>query len=206
MIGERVGDGSLGGEAVVYEAPDAEAVLDVRPEEETVWLIERQMADVFQTTRQNVNQHLQLVFLDGQLDWAATSKEILLVRTEGRRRVRRAVAHGHGGGVRRPAPSAAAGHARRDVRARAVPLVGPGLHRLRGRRRRQAGQDDGRIPPVPRGRDGGRGDPARGRATAGAEVGRRARGGGTRTADQRAAVPATGASESSGTPKGRARA
>ncbi|MCY3547052.1 MAG: virulence protein RhuM/Fic/DOC family protein [Gemmatimonadetes bacterium] len=82
-----------GGEVVVYEAPGGEVSLNVRLEEETVWLTERQMADVFQTTRQNINQHLQVVFLDGELDRAATSKDFLLVRTEGRRRVRRAVAH-----------------------------------------------------------------------------------------------------------------
>jgi len=82
-----------GGEVVVYEAPGGEVSLSVRLEEETVWLTERQMADVFQTTRQNINQHLQVVFLDGELDRAATCKDFLLVRTEGRRRVRRAVAH-----------------------------------------------------------------------------------------------------------------
>ena len=82
-----------GGEVVVYEAPDGDVRLDVQFDQETVWLTERQMADVFQTTRQNVNQHLQVVFLDGELDRAATSKDFLLVRTEGRRRVRRAVAH-----------------------------------------------------------------------------------------------------------------
>ena len=82
-----------GGEVVVYEAPDGEVSLSVRLEEETVWLTERQMANVFRTTRQNINQHLQVVFLDGELDRAATSKDFLLVRTEGRRRVRRAVAH-----------------------------------------------------------------------------------------------------------------
>ena len=82
-----------GGEVVVYEASGGEVSISVRLEQETVWLTERQMADVFQTTRQNVNRHLQVVFLDGELDRAATSKDFLLVRTEGRRRVRRAVAH-----------------------------------------------------------------------------------------------------------------
>ena len=81
-----------GGEVVVYEASGGEVSISVRLEQETVWLTERQMADVFQTTRQNVNRHLQVVFLDGELDRAATSKDFLLVRTEGRRRVRRAVA------------------------------------------------------------------------------------------------------------------
>ena len=82
-----------GGEVVVYKAPGGEVSLSVRLEQETVWLTERQMADVFQTTRQNVNQHLRVVYRDGELDRAATSKDFLLVRTEGHRRVRRAVAH-----------------------------------------------------------------------------------------------------------------
>ncbi len=81
------------GEVVVYEGPGGEVSVSVRLERETVWLTERQMAEVFQTTRQNVNQHLQAVYLDGELDRTATSKDFLLVRTEGRRRVRRAVAH-----------------------------------------------------------------------------------------------------------------
>ena len=63
-----------GGEVVVYEAPGGEVSVSVRLEQETVWLTERQMADVFQTTRQNINQHLQVVFLDRELDRAATSK------------------------------------------------------------------------------------------------------------------------------------
>ena len=84
---------SPGGEVVVYEAPDGEVSLSVRLEEETVWLTERQMADAFETTGQNVNRHLQAIFLDGELDRGATSKDFLLVRSEGRRKVRRVLTH-----------------------------------------------------------------------------------------------------------------
>lgn len=82
-----------GGELVVYEAPDGDVALEVRLEQETVWLTQRQMADVFRTTPRNVGTHLTNVFADGELERAATAKDFFVVRSEGRRRVRRAVTH-----------------------------------------------------------------------------------------------------------------
>ena len=67
----------------MYEAPDGEVSLSVRLEEETVWLTEQQVADAFETTRQNVNRHLQAIFLDGELDRAATTEDFSVVRSEG---------------------------------------------------------------------------------------------------------------------------
>ncbi len=85
-----------------------------------------------------------------------------------------AVAHDHGRGAGGPEPAPAAGDARRHVQSAQVPRAGPRLHRLRGRRKRQAGQEDGRVSPIPRRGDGGAGDPARGGAAAAAAKGRRA--------------------------------
>ena len=82
-----------GGEVVVYRAPDGALRVDVRLDRETVWLTQRQMADVFDTTPQNVLRHLQNVFTDGELDAEATTKEFLLVRSEGGRQVRRSIRH-----------------------------------------------------------------------------------------------------------------
>lgn len=82
-----------GGEVVVYGAPDGVVRVDVRLDRETVWLTQRQMADVFDTTPQNVLMHLQNVFTDGELDEESTTKDFLLVRSEGGRQVRRRIRH-----------------------------------------------------------------------------------------------------------------
>lgn len=50
---------SAGGDVVLYEAPDGEVRLDVRLEPETVWLTQRQMAILFETTSENVLMHLK---------------------------------------------------------------------------------------------------------------------------------------------------
>lgn len=81
------------GEVVVYEAPDGEVSLDVRLEQETVWLTREQMAAVFATTTENIRQHLRNIFVDGELEESATTKDFLVVRSEGDRRVRRRIRH-----------------------------------------------------------------------------------------------------------------
>jgi prophage maintenance system killer protein len=78
-----------GGEVVLYEAPDGEVWLDVRLEKQTVWLTQRQMATLFETTPENVLMHLKNVYVEGELVERGTAKDFLAVRTEGRRRVRR---------------------------------------------------------------------------------------------------------------------
>jgi prophage maintenance system killer protein len=82
-----------GGELVVYETPDGEVRVDVRLEKETVWLTQRQMAVLFDTTPENVLMHLSNIFADGELEPEATAKDFLVVQTEGRRRVRRNLKH-----------------------------------------------------------------------------------------------------------------
>ena len=81
------------GEVVVYEAPNGDVLLDVRLEQETVWLTQRQMADVFRTSLDNVGLHLKNVFAEGELDRAATTEDFSVVRSEGNRRVRRVLTH-----------------------------------------------------------------------------------------------------------------
>ena len=92
MTGETTETGP-GGEVAVYEGADGEARVDVRVDRETVWLTQRQMAQVFDTTPENVLMHLRNVFASGELEADATTKEFLAVRTEGRRRVRRRLKH-----------------------------------------------------------------------------------------------------------------
>ena len=76
-----------------YEAPDGAVSLEVRADGDTVWLTQQQIAELFDTTRENITMHLQNVFREGELDAEATSKDFLQVRQEGARSVRRTVAH-----------------------------------------------------------------------------------------------------------------
>lgn len=86
-------DNSPSGEVLVYEAADGSVRVDVRLERDTVWLTQRQMAEVFETTPENILMHLKNVFGDGELEEFATTKEFLVVQSEGRRQVRRNLKH-----------------------------------------------------------------------------------------------------------------
>ena len=81
------------GEVAVYEDIDGEVRVDVRLEQETVWLTQRQMAEVFDSTIENVWMHLDNIFASGELETEATIKDFLIVRTEGKRKVRRRLKH-----------------------------------------------------------------------------------------------------------------
>lgn len=82
-----------GGEVLLYEAPDGQVRVDVRLEKETVWLTQRQMADLFDTTVENVIMHLKNIFEIEELEESATAKDFLVVQTEGKRQVRRNLKH-----------------------------------------------------------------------------------------------------------------
>ena len=66
-------NGAAGGEIVLYDAGNGETGVEVRLEQDTVWLSQQQMAQVFETTRQNVLMHLGNVFETGELAEEATS-------------------------------------------------------------------------------------------------------------------------------------
>jgi hypothetical protein len=76
------------GQLLIYSTEDGELKIDVRFEGETVWLTQQHMAELFQTTQQNVSLHLQNIYEEGELQRGATHKEVLLVRPEGNRHLR----------------------------------------------------------------------------------------------------------------------
>jgi hypothetical protein len=80
-----------GGQFLVYQTQDGKLKIDVRFEGETVWLTQQHMAELFQTTQQNISLHLQNIYAEGELQPEATHKESLSVRQEGTRTVRRRV-------------------------------------------------------------------------------------------------------------------
>ena len=82
-----------GGEFVLYTTDDGRTRLSVRVQDGTVWLSQAAIAELFQTTKQNVSLHLQNVFEDEELRPEATVKQYLTVQTEGGRQVRRLLDH-----------------------------------------------------------------------------------------------------------------
>ncbi|MCC6329464.1 MAG: virulence RhuM family protein [Acidobacteria bacterium] len=76
---------------IIYQTETGETKLEVRLENETVWLTQKLMAELFQTTVPNINMHLKNIFEDGELDASATIKDFLIVRREGNREVTRSI-------------------------------------------------------------------------------------------------------------------
>lgn len=80
-------------EIIIYQTQDGQTKIDVRLENETVWLTQNQMAELFQTTKQNVSSHIKNIFEEGELPENSTVKDYLTVQQEGNRKVSRNVSH-----------------------------------------------------------------------------------------------------------------
>jgi hypothetical protein len=74
---------------IIYQTESGETKLDVRFQDETVWLTQKLMAELFQTTPQNITIHLKNIFEEGELEEEATCKDFLQVQMEGKREVKR---------------------------------------------------------------------------------------------------------------------
>ena len=85
--------GQPGGEVIVYRTEDGRNRILVRLEEETVWLTQAMLAELYQTTPQNITIHIRDLYGDGELAEETTCKEYLQVRSEGGRSVRRRLKH-----------------------------------------------------------------------------------------------------------------
>jgi len=79
-------------EILLYHAADGEPIIQVKLENETVWLNQAQMAELFNTSKQNISLHIKNIIAEGELDEKATVKEYLTVQKEGLRTVKRNVA------------------------------------------------------------------------------------------------------------------
>lgn len=78
---------------VLYQTEDGQTRITCRLEEETLWLSQAQMAELFQTSPQNITLHLKAIYDDGELSEEATCKEYLQVQSEGNRSVSRQIRH-----------------------------------------------------------------------------------------------------------------
>ena len=74
---------------IIYQTEDGKTKLEVRLENETVWLSQKLMAELFQTTPQNITIHLKNIFEEGELIESSTCKDFLQVQKEGLRMVER---------------------------------------------------------------------------------------------------------------------
>ena len=79
-------------EILIYEDKDGLTRVDVKFIDEDVWLTKYQLADIYKTTRQNIEQHINNIYEDGELP-NSTRKKFLQVQKEGNREVKRNVAH-----------------------------------------------------------------------------------------------------------------
>lgn len=75
-------------EIILYQ-PDETLAIDVRVEDESVWLTQAQMAELFQATKQNISLHIKNIFNEGELSSSSVVKESLTVQKEGKRNVHR---------------------------------------------------------------------------------------------------------------------
>jgi len=78
---------------ILYQTEDGRARIQCRFDAETLWLTQAQIAELFETTPQNVTLHLKAIFAEGELAEAATCKDCLQVRSEGGREVSRTLRH-----------------------------------------------------------------------------------------------------------------
>ncbi len=76
---------------IIYQTEDGKIKIDVRFQDETVWLTQQLMAELFRTTKQNISLHVGNIYEEGELSPQATVKEILTVQTEGGRLVQRQI-------------------------------------------------------------------------------------------------------------------
>ena len=81
------------GEIVIYQTDNGDTKIDVRFVDESVWLTQQQMAELFQSSRTNIVEHIQHIYEEGELDEASTCRKFRQVRTEGNRQVSREIPH-----------------------------------------------------------------------------------------------------------------
>lgn len=78
-------------EIIIYQPAELSQKIEVRVENETVWLSQLQMVELFRSTKQNISLHINNIFREGELIYSLTVKEYLTVKQEGNRKVKRKV-------------------------------------------------------------------------------------------------------------------
>lgn len=81
------------GHLIIYQSEDGNIKLDAKLEDESIWLTQQMMSELFDTTIPNINMHIKNIFDEQELDEKATIKDFLIVRKEGNRMVSRSLTH-----------------------------------------------------------------------------------------------------------------
>ena len=80
-----------GNNIILYQDDNEITRVSVRFADEDVWLTQNQLAEIYDTTKQNISQHIENILNDGELDANRTVKDFLTVRQEGNRQVQRSI-------------------------------------------------------------------------------------------------------------------
>jgi hypothetical protein len=81
------------GQFLLYQTEDGQTRIECRLQHESVWLAQKDLAELFQVSVPTINEHLGNLYEDGELASEATIRKFLIVRTEGTRQVSREIAH-----------------------------------------------------------------------------------------------------------------
>ena len=81
------------GKILIYQTDDGQTNIEVKIEDDTVWLTQQQMSELFQTSRTNVVEHIKHIYEEGELDEISTCRKFRQVRKEGNREVTRQIPH-----------------------------------------------------------------------------------------------------------------
>ena len=77
---------------IIYNTEDGKSKINLKLEDGTVWLNQLQIAELFQTTKQNISKHIKAIFEDGELSEVSTVNYQLTVQKEGKREIERNIA------------------------------------------------------------------------------------------------------------------
>ena len=78
---------------IIYQSTEGETKIEVRLKEETVWLTQKQLAELFGKNVMTINEHIRNIYKEGELERSATIRNFLIVQKEGKRLVNREIEH-----------------------------------------------------------------------------------------------------------------
>ncbi len=81
----------MNSEILIYQNPSGDIKIDVRLEEETVWLTQAQLCELFQKSKATISEHIKNIFEEGELEASTTVRKFRTVQTEGSREVEREI-------------------------------------------------------------------------------------------------------------------
>ena len=91
-MADKIGTGECG-EILIYQTDNGQTNIEVKIEDDTVWLTQQQMSELFQTSRTNVVEHIKHIYEESELDEISTCRNFRQVRKEGNREVTRQIPH-----------------------------------------------------------------------------------------------------------------